>query len=119
VPKLKQEVNIPILIKGHPSWLIAKDVRIRHSVTTFFRRFDPEYTKYCIEWFTAILPILAKHQITVKPKGCVLALQIENEVFETMKGVSVGLSDDMRVLSKAARDLGMNVPFFTNDAWVS
>jgi hypothetical protein len=47
-----------------------------------------------------------------------LALQIENEVFETMKGVSVGLSDDMRALSKAARDLGMNVPFFTNDAWV-
>ncbi|KAJ3371937.1 hypothetical protein HDU91_004803 [Kappamyces sp. JEL0680] len=103
---------------GHPAWLVAmKEVRLRHSVTNLYRSFDPEYSKYCVEWFSAILPILGRHQITTKPKGCLLALQIENEQFETMGPLPVGLSDDMRVLCKAARDLGMTVPFFTNDAW--
>lgn len=79
-----------------------------------FRTFDPEYSKYCLEWFSAILPLLAPHQITVNPKGCLLGLQIENEAFETMKGIPIGLADDMRVLAKGARDLGITVPLFTN-----
>ena len=78
------------------------------------RSYDEDYSFYCIEWFGAILPILARHQITAKLKGCVLAVQIENEAFETIKGFPIGLSDDMKVLSKAARDLGITVPLFTN-----
>ncbi|RKO84449.1 glycoside hydrolase superfamily, partial [Blyttiomyces helicus] len=32
---------------GIPQWVVAKrDVRIRHSVTNFWRRYDPEYSRY-------------------------------------------------------------------------
>ena len=79
-----------------------------------YRNFDAEYSKYCIEWFGAILPIIARHQITAKLRGCVLALQIENEAFETIKGIPIGLSDDMKTLAKSARDFGISVPLFTN-----
>ena len=105
---------------GHPIWLVAKrNVRIRHLVHTFYRSFDLEYSKYGKEWFSAILPILKRHQITEKKNGCVLALQIENENFEKLKSIPIGLMDDMRYLCKLSRDLGMTVPFFTNDAWES
>lgn len=79
-----------------------------------YRKFDSEYSKYCVEWFWAILPIIARHQITAKLKGCVLALQIENEAFETIKGIPIGLADDMKILAKSARDFGISVPLFTN-----
>ncbi|KAJ3313576.1 hypothetical protein HDV04_001793 [Boothiomyces sp. JEL0838] len=70
------------------------------------------------EWFRNILPIIQRHQVTTKPRGCVLAVQIENETFELIFGlIPLGLSDDMRVLAKCARDLGITVPLFTNDAW--
>ncbi|KAI8855335.1 hypothetical protein BC829DRAFT_428905 [Chytridium lagenaria] len=83
---------------GIPNWLVAKrHVRIRHSSATFFKKYDPEYSKYCREWLHAILPILARHQITnsgLSPSGrpgCLLALQIENENFELFKGMSAAL----------------------------
>jgi hypothetical protein len=103
---------------GHPPWLVAKrDVRIRHMVRSFWRTWDDQYSKYELEWLQHILPIIKEHQVTVKKRGCVLALQIENEYVETLKGLPVGLSDEMRVLAKAARDLGITVPLFTNDPW--
>ena len=49
--------------------------------------------------------------------GNVVALQIENENFETLKGIPIALSDDMRVLSKIARDNGITIPLFHNDAF--
>ncbi|KAI8921648.1 glycoside hydrolase superfamily [Entophlyctis helioformis] len=103
---------------GIPPWLIAKrDVLIRHTTVSMFRTYDAEFSRYSAQWYEAIMPILARHQVTSKPNGCVLALQIENEAFELFKGIPLGLSDDMRHLSKTARDLGMTVPLFTNDAW--
>ncbi|KAJ3094544.1 hypothetical protein HDU97_007950 [Phlyctochytrium planicorne] len=110
---------------GIPIWVARKrEVRIRHSSATFFKKYDPEYSKYCREWLLAILPIIARHQITNstsstgKP-GCVLALQIENENFEVLKGIyPVGLTDDMRFLANVARtECGITVPLFHNDAF--
>ena len=46
-----------------------------------------------------------------------IAFQIENESFELFKGIPLGLADDMRHLCKTAREAGITVPFFTNDAW--
>jgi hypothetical protein len=113
---------------GHPSWLVAKrEVRIRHVKTFAVREFDPEYIRYCKEWLDAILPIIARHQITnilseesslnnlLPVQGCVISLQIENENFETLKGIPIALVDDMRVLSKIARDNGITLPLFHND----
>ncbi|KAJ3413432.1 hypothetical protein HDV05_008073 [Chytridiales sp. JEL 0842] len=104
---------------GHPIWLVAKKhVRIRHSVTSYRRVYDAEYSRYCREWLLAMLPIIARHQVTVKQNGCVLALQIENESFENFLHIPLGLADDMRYLSKVARDeCKITVPLFHNDAF--
>jgi hypothetical protein len=104
---------------GHPTWLVKKrHVRIRHSVTSYSRVYDPEYSRYCREWLLAILPIIARHQVTVKQNGCVLALQIENESFENFLHIPLGLSDDMRYLANVARsECNITVPLFHNDAF--
>jgi hypothetical protein len=103
---------------GHPIWLVQdRSVRIRHMVTHFWRTFDPVYSHHEQQWFRELLPIIAKHQITAKKNGCVLAVQIENEYLELLKGVPVGLSDEMKILAKTARDVGITVPLFTNDPW--
>lgn len=103
---------------GIPPWLVAKrEVRIKHSVMQNFRWYDSEYQKYCTQYFEKICPIIAKHQITIKKFGCVIAFMIENENYEIENEIPTGLHDDMRMLAKAARDYGINVPLFTNDAW--
>ncbi|KAL2917651.1 hypothetical protein HK105_202938 [Polyrhizophydium stewartii] len=103
---------------GIPQWVVAKrNVRIRHSSATMFRTYDPEFSALSAQWLNAILPIFVRHQITTNPRGCILALQIENESFELFKSIPLGLSDDMRHLAKTARDAGISVPLFTNDGW--
>ncbi|CAO3639215.1 unnamed protein product [Cunninghamella echinulata] len=89
-----------------------------------WRNYDPNFANYEVQWLNHILPILAKHQITENynhqpnKRGCVLALQIDNELFETMANIlPVGLRDQMRILAKAARDADMTVPLFTNDGF--
>ncbi|KAI9353561.1 hypothetical protein BDR26DRAFT_913835 [Obelidium mucronatum] len=110
---------------GLPTWLLAdKSVRARHSRADFDKPFDLNYAVLCREWFQAILPILAAHQITAKPNGCVILLQIENENFESLKGFPIGSADDMRFLARVARDCGITVPLFHNDgfeegSWIS
>jgi hypothetical protein len=92
---------------------------MRHGVNSFWKRWDQEYAEYCREWLEAILPLFVEHQITHDPEnGCIIALQIENELFETIGGVlPIGLADDMKHLSMIARTLGMTVPLFTNDGF--
>ncbi|KAG0041787.1 hypothetical protein BGZ83_001315 [Gryganskiella cystojenkinii] len=108
---------------GFPIWLASqRDIRLRHMKTNFWKVYDPKFMEACIEYFEHILPILARHQITnslfdKKKEGCVLALQIENESFQKVFGYPIGLHDDMRVLSKTARDCGITVPLFTNDGF--
>jgi beta-galactosidase GanA len=109
---------------GYPAWLAAKrDLRIRHNSIMLWRTYDAEFARYEIQWLDHILPILARHQITEnndqrRRRGCVLALQIDNELFENMATIlPVGLRDQMRILSKAARDANITVPLFTNDGF--
>ncbi|KAF9931874.1 hypothetical protein FBU30_009454 [Linnemannia zychae] len=103
---------------GFPIWLAGmRDVRLRHMKYNFWKTYDPEFMKYCVEYFENILPILAKHQITNSQNGCILGLQIENESFQHIFHYPIGLHDDMRVLAKTARECGITVPLFTNDGW--
>ncbi|KAG0242577.1 hypothetical protein BGW41_003935 [Actinomortierella wolfii] len=104
---------------GFPVWLVAKrDIRLRHLKANFWKTFDTGFMKYCTQYFENILPIIGRHQITNDGgTGCVLGLQLENESFQTLFGYPLGLHDDMRALAKCARDCGITVPFFTNDAW--
>ncbi|KAF9159979.1 hypothetical protein BGX21_003161 [Mortierella sp. AD011] len=103
---------------GFPIWLAAKrEIRLRHMKTNLWKEYDPEFMKYCVQYFENILPILAKHQITNGDGGCIIGLQIENESFQHIFGYPIGLHDDMKVLAKSARDCGITVPFFTNDGF--
>ncbi|RIA85907.1 Glycoside Hydrolase Family 35 protein [Glomus cerebriforme] len=102
-------------VGGFPLWLAAEKLEIRHIKFTGFKEYDKNFVKYEKEWFEAILPILACHQITEKSDGCVIALQIENELFDKVRKIPFGLHDEMRVLCKMARDCGITVPFFSND----
>jgi beta-galactosidase GanA len=107
---------------GYPLWLVAKrELNIRHNFIMLWRVYDPTFANYEIEWLNQILPIIGKHQITENKdgkKGCVLGVQIDNELFENMKNLlPVGLHDQMRILAKAARDAGITVPLFSNDGF--
>ncbi|KAI8330732.1 glycoside hydrolase superfamily [Chlamydoabsidia padenii] len=105
---------------GYPAWLVAKrDLRIRHNSIMLWRTYDADFAHYEIQWLDHILAILARHQITNgEGRGCVLALQIDNELFETMATIlPIGLRDQMRILSKAAREANITVPLFTNDGF--
>ncbi|CAG8625660.1 3954_t:CDS:2 [Cetraspora pellucida] len=100
---------------GIPFWVVEKVKRVRHISFTGFKKYDPEFSDYQKQWFENILPIIAKHQITEKSSGCVIAVQIENELIEKIISLPFGLHDEMRFLCKVARDCGINVPLFTND----
>jgi hypothetical protein len=102
-------------VGGFPFWLAAKKQKIRHIKFTGFKEYDKIFAEYEKEWFENILPILARHQITQKSNGCVIALQIENELFDKVRKIPFGLHDEMRFLCKVARDCGITVPLFTND----
>lgn len=104
---------------GYPPWLIAKrELRIRHNKIMLWREYDPDFAEYEKEWLHHVLPIIAKHQITDKKNGCVIGLQLDNELFETMAIIlPIGLRDQMRVLAKAARDEGIHVPLLSNDGF--
>lgn len=109
---------------GFPTWLIAKrHLRIRHNKYMLWKVYDPEFVQYETEWYKEVLGIIAKHQVTNKQgddgtKGCVIGVQIENELFELMAGLlPIGLHDQMRALAKAARDFGITVPLFSNDGF--
>ncbi|KAI8368826.1 glycoside hydrolase superfamily [Choanephora cucurbitarum] len=107
---------------GYPSWLIAKrELNIRHNFMMLWRIFDPKFANYEIQWINQIMPIIARHQITENnpgKRGCVIGVQIDNELFETMATIlPIGLHDQMRVLAKATRDSGITVPLFTNDGF--
>ncbi|KAG1245654.1 hypothetical protein G6F68_014967 [Rhizopus microsporus] len=69
---------------GDPSWLPAKrELRIRHNYMMLWRVYDDRFAAYEIQWLQQILPIIAKHQVTANTesrKGCVLAVQIDNEL---------------------------------------
>ncbi|RCI02881.1 hypothetical protein CU098_011347, partial [Rhizopus stolonifer] len=104
---------------GYPSWLIAKrELNIRHNYMMLWRVYDQKFADYEIQWLNQIMPILARHQITEKKKGCVIGVQIDNELFEVMANIlPIGLHDQMRILAKATRDAGITVPLFTNDGF--
>ncbi|CAH1759076.1 14019_t:CDS:10 [Entrophospora sp. SA101] len=100
---------------GFPIWLVEKADKLRHVKFTTFKQYDENFSEYQREWFENILPILAKHQITEKSNGCIIALQVENELFELVKIIPFGLHDELRFLCKVARNCGISVPLFTND----
>lgn len=104
---------------GYPMWLVAKrHIRIRHLTMPpmgMLKKWDDNFHEYCIQYMRKIVPILVKYELTTNSNGCVIAMQIENELRElTALGIG-GLNDEIRLLCEVARQCGSTVPFFHND----
>ena len=98
---------------GFPGWLLAKrDVRIKHVNLLNETEYDTKYMKYCRQWYKNFIPNIKNHQITENPKGCIVGFQIENEYFENKQASR----KYMEKLIKYAREYGISVPTFHNDA---
>ncbi|KAA8497260.1 putative beta-galactosidase B [Porphyridium purpureum] len=96
---------------GFPTWLLAKrDIRIRHMRFHFYKMWDEQFAHFSKQFYSHIVPIFAAHERIVKPDGCVIAFQIENELRELF-----GLDEEMRSLARAAREYGIKSPIFHND----
>lgn len=104
---------------GYPSWLVARrDVLVRHlrlPPVGMLKRWDASFHTACVEWLAAIIPRIAAHERTASATGCVVALQVENELRQTLGGLDLSLSDEVRLLADAVRSAGCTVPLFHND----
>jgi len=111
---------------GLPAWLFPQEVKPRCLEGTLFPRpaYDPDYVQgWTRQWYARILPILAEHQATREPGGPVLLVQVENEYPEALaasgpRQVPPRMGDRRYVeeLAAMAREYGIDVPLFHNDA---
>lgn len=101
---------------GYPTWLVAKrELRIRHLKHHFIKRFDEKFADFEKQWIEEIITVIKKHERTTNPEGCVILLQIENELLQKVPGISFSCDEEMRCLAVAARDAGSTLPIFHND----
>ncbi|GJQ15799.1 hypothetical protein GpartN1_g7590.t1 [Galdieria partita] len=102
---------------GFPTWLVAKrEIRIRHIAREFIKKWDQQFFEYCKEWYAQFLPILISHERATHPRGCVIALQIENELMQWLAFFRIGLDKELRSLAELAREMGVHSPIIHNDA---
>lgn len=104
---------------GFPIWLIAKkELRIRHMAFPpigMVKKWDQRWHDYCEAYMRKIIPMLVPWERTHNPNGCIIALQIENELREKPMVGPGGFDDEIRLLCNIAREEGSTVPFFHND----
>ncbi|MDD5502019.1 MAG: beta-galactosidase [Candidatus Thermoplasmatota archaeon] len=101
---------------GFPGWLVAKgdDVLLRcqqpapGAQVPVLGVYSEGYMNYVDQWFSHVVPIIAKHQIT--NGGSVIAFQIENE-YSAINGIK----QYMQELYTMAQKYGINVPIYHND----
>ncbi|MFW9897984.1 MAG: beta-galactosidase [Candidatus Thorarchaeota archaeon] len=98
---------------GYPGWLLAKrNVRIKHVRSMDEIEYDPKYMEFCRAWYKNFIPNIKNHQISENPFGCVIAFQIENEYLEEQHAIRRYMEE----LIQYAREFGITVPNFHNDA---
>lgn len=104
---------------GFPIWLIAKrHIRVRHLTCPplgFLKKWDQRFHDYCAKYMHDVVSMLAKWELTTNPNGCIIAMQIENELREKPTIGFGGIDDEIRLLCEVARRAGSTVPFFHND----
>jgi hypothetical protein len=110
---------------GFPGWLLSRPLGLR-CLDGFILpkpRYDAEYVQtWSRQWFSRILPLLARYQITRDPPGPVILVQIENEYPESLFRIGtleilpgMGERRYMEELVAMARQYGIDVPLFHND----
>eukprot|EP00178_Gracilaria_changii_P001329 TRINITY_DN1186_c0_g1_i1.p1 TRINITY_DN1186_c0_g1~~TRINITY_DN1186_c0_g1_i1.p1 ORF type:complete len:1156 (-),score=139.71 TRINITY_DN1186_c0_g1_i1:2190-5657(-) len=105
---------------GFPIWLIAKrNLRVRHMTCPplgLIKKWDQQWHEYCAAYMADIVKMLVPFERTTNPNGCIIAMQIENELREMpVIGFGGGCDDEIRLLCNIAREAGSTVPFFHND----
>lgn len=104
---------------GFPIWLIAKrELRVRHMACPplgMFKDWDQRWHDHCADYMRRIVSMLVKWERTTNPNGCIIAMQIENELRQKPFLGPGGIDDEIRLLCQIARDHGSTVPFFHND----
>jgi hypothetical protein len=95
---------------GYPRWLakfapdLGKDFWLRGA--------HDDHIAWSLHWYNAICPLIAREQITRKPKGSkgIILVQIENE-YDYYKGP--GKTKVLKALYGAVKKAGVEVPVFT------
>ncbi|CAN8067160.1 unnamed protein product [Agarophyton chilense] len=105
---------------GFPIWLVAKrHLRVRHMTFAplgLIKKWDQQWHEYCAAYMHDIVTMLLPFERTTNPNGCIIALQVENELREMpFVGFGGGYDDEIRLLCNVARQAGSTVPFFHND----
>ncbi len=85
---------------GLPAWVLS-EYEIRQN--------DKGYLAEVEKWFDTILPIIAKHQIDDRGNGCVIFLQLENELDFFDCSDAEGYIENLK---KMALSNGIGVPLF-------
>lgn len=96
---------------GLPGWVLRQDLEPRSQTWTGKAAqgaYSPLYAQDSREWYSHVLPILARHQVT--NGGSVLLLSIENEYSQPQ-----GSQQYMQELFDTARADGILIPIFHND----
>jgi len=94
---------------GYPQWL-AKYGPGKGDF--WLRSADPEHIKWSEHWYNAVCKVLAKEQLSRKPKSSkgIIMVQIENE-YDAFDGKNK--EDLLRALYRSAKNNGIDVPIFT------
>lgn len=104
---------------GFPIWLVAKrELRIRHLAFPpigFVKKWDVAFHEYCAHYLRKIISMTLPYERTTNPNGCIIALQIENELREPPIIGFGGIDDEIRLLCEVSREAGSTLPFFHND----
>lgn len=79
------------------------------------KKWDEKFHSYCVEYMHKVMPMLVKYELTTNPNGCIIALQIENELREPPTLGVGGMDNEIRLLCELARQCGSTVPLFHND----
>lgn len=94
---------------GYPQWL-AKYGPGKGDF--WLRSADAEHIRWSEHWYNAVCKVLAKEQLTRKPKGDkgIIMVQIENE-YDAYEGT--GKEHLLKALYRSVKNNGIDVPVFT------
>lgn len=103
---------------GFPRWLLAHRPAETKRGGFWLRSDDPEFLAWSKHWYQAVVPVIARHQISRLPAGAagVVAFQLENELhpmFSDFANDQASNAGQLLALHAEARRLGIDVQFIT------
>jgi len=113
--KLVQEMGFMMIVRpgpyvcaewergGFPSWVAAKRFPLRTA--------DPQSLQTSQHWYSAVLPIIMQHQITLG--GPIIMVQVENEYDFSPPIPDAAKREYIRALAKMVWSAGISVPVIT------